>query len=258
MGSATYPAAVRTFSEKTDNVTTVDASDVNSLQDEVVAIETTLGVNPAVYAPVGVPPTPYGSVAARLAAHEAYMAELENQINLLSFAAADGWSTPVLRLSQGGVTPPVINLLHGTGYAPVVWNTAPTQDPGHMWTPGSVLTCVLGGWYNLEYSLTAAVDWTTLNTVQASNNALGMVPIPLAMQRVIMQVAINGTVVSQDSSVMVWTNQAYGLPHNICAAYSGPLNQGDVITVLTGEYSGLVTATAGFAATFVRGLPGVD
>lgn len=44
---ASYPLSVRPFTTKVNVVDIVDAADPNSLQEEVVAIETTLGVNPA-------------------------------------------------------------------------------------------------------------------------------------------------------------------------------------------------------------------
>jgi len=44
---ATYPSALKTYTNKVDGVDTVLAADVNSLQDEVQAIETELGVTPA-------------------------------------------------------------------------------------------------------------------------------------------------------------------------------------------------------------------
>ena len=45
--AASYPAAVRSFSTKTNVLDIIDASDPNSLQEEVIAIESSLGINPA-------------------------------------------------------------------------------------------------------------------------------------------------------------------------------------------------------------------
>jgi hypothetical protein len=45
--AANYPASVKTFTNKVDNVDTVIASDVNLVYDEVTAVETTLGTIPA-------------------------------------------------------------------------------------------------------------------------------------------------------------------------------------------------------------------
>jgi hypothetical protein len=44
---ASYPSSVRVFTTKQNVVDTVDASHPNSLQEEIVAVETTLGLNPA-------------------------------------------------------------------------------------------------------------------------------------------------------------------------------------------------------------------
>jgi hypothetical protein len=43
-GAASYPNSLKSFSTKVDNVDDVMAEDINGLQDEVVAIETALGV----------------------------------------------------------------------------------------------------------------------------------------------------------------------------------------------------------------------
>jgi hypothetical protein len=45
---ANYPASVKTFTSKVDNIDAVVAADVNSSYEEITAIETTLGINPAV------------------------------------------------------------------------------------------------------------------------------------------------------------------------------------------------------------------
>lgn len=44
-----YPSGIDSFNTKVDNVDDVLAADVNSLQDSVVAIETTLGINPSLF-----------------------------------------------------------------------------------------------------------------------------------------------------------------------------------------------------------------
>lgn len=45
--AASYPGSIKTFTTKTNSTDLVDASHVNDLQDEVNAIETELGVDPA-------------------------------------------------------------------------------------------------------------------------------------------------------------------------------------------------------------------
>ena len=44
---ASYPLSIRPFTPKVNILDIVDAADPNSLQEEVVALETTLGLNPA-------------------------------------------------------------------------------------------------------------------------------------------------------------------------------------------------------------------
>lgn len=68
--AATYPGTVRSFTTKVNNIDIIDAAHPNTLQEEVVAIEATLGVNPQIssgltgsYISAG---TTFASVSARL------------------------------------------------------------------------------------------------------------------------------------------------------------------------------------------------
>ena len=61
--SATYPLAVRTFTQKRNLLDDVEASHVNDIQDEIKALETALGVLPAVD---NTNKVTYPNVAARL------------------------------------------------------------------------------------------------------------------------------------------------------------------------------------------------
>lgn len=54
---ASYPLAVRPFLAKTNVIDIIDASHPNSLQEEVVAIESTIGLNPA----LSTSPSPTGT-----------------------------------------------------------------------------------------------------------------------------------------------------------------------------------------------------
>lgn len=68
---AVYPGSLRSFTTKVNNVDIIDAAHPNTIQEELVAVQTTLGVNPQ----VSTTPTPgwtatstaYTSVADRLA-----------------------------------------------------------------------------------------------------------------------------------------------------------------------------------------------
>jgi hypothetical protein len=68
--AASYPGSVRSFTTKVNNIDIIDAAHPNVLQEEVVAIESTLGVNPQIssgisgtYISAG---TTFSSVSARL------------------------------------------------------------------------------------------------------------------------------------------------------------------------------------------------
>lgn len=68
--TATYPGAVRVFTTKVNNIDIIDASHPNTLQEEMVAVQNVLGVNPqessgltGTYVSVA---TDFGSVSARL------------------------------------------------------------------------------------------------------------------------------------------------------------------------------------------------
>ena len=54
---ASYPSSVRPFTTKVNVLDIIDASHPNSLQEEVVAIESTIGLNPA----LSTTPSPTGS-----------------------------------------------------------------------------------------------------------------------------------------------------------------------------------------------------
>ena len=92
---ASYPASVRPFTTKTNILSVIDAADPNSLQEEVVAIETVLGINPALSTSVVATDvfvktsTQYSTVIARLAniekgivgdSHTQYLKRTGNEI----------------------------------------------------------------------------------------------------------------------------------------------------------------------------------
>jgi hypothetical protein len=70
---ASYPSSVRVFTTKQNVVDTVDASHPNSLQEEIVAVETALGLNPATSTTPNPTDTfnggstPFSTVSARIA-----------------------------------------------------------------------------------------------------------------------------------------------------------------------------------------------
>lgn len=123
---ASYPGTIRVFTSKTDIVDTVYADHPNSLQDEVVAVQTTLGLNPQISTtpnPSGsfnAVSTNYASLAARLANIETgILADTHNQYlkkgggDVVQSAAA---STIPLRLrGAANQSADMLQLLSGAG-----------------------------------------------------------------------------------------------------------------------------------------------
>lgn len=95
--AATYPGSVRVFTSKQNVTDTIDASHPNTLQEEVVAIETVLGTNPNLSStansgtPFNPASTSYGTVSARLA-------NIENGV------IADSHTQYVKKLAEGANT----------------------------------------------------------------------------------------------------------------------------------------------------------
>lgn len=252
---AIYPGAVRTYSTKRDQITIVDAQDVNDLQDEMGATQRTLGVNPQTYAPPGGSAVTYSSVGARLDAHDTTLLSLQAQINTLVTASQNGWNTPVLSLSQDGVTPNHLTMPGPSGFGQIVWSTRPVQDPFGMWSGGPHLTCILGGWYHLDFAFNAEVDAPSLLSAQNVLNASAVQPVPLAFQDVIVKLLINGSVVKKSATHIPYQLQ-YVASHIPAITFAGALHQGDIISVQIGIYNGALSGTATLSATYVRPVPG--
>lgn len=101
--AASYPSSVKVFTTKVNTTQVIDASHPNSVQDEVVAIENTLGTSPN----VSTTPSPsgsfngtsntFGSVSARLAnietgvvsdAHTQYIRKTSDSVNVITTGSA--------------------------------------------------------------------------------------------------------------------------------------------------------------------------
>lgn len=101
--AASYPSSVKVFTTKVNTTQVIDASHPNSVQDEVVAIQNTIGVSPN----VSTTPSPSGSfngtsnsfasVSARLAnietgvvsdAHTQYIRKTSDSVNVITTGSA--------------------------------------------------------------------------------------------------------------------------------------------------------------------------
>lgn len=107
--SAAYPGAIKTFATHVNLTEIVDASHPNDLQAEVVAIESTLGLNPQ-----GVAAT----VAARLTTIESTASTLQTQVN--SLAAVPSGS---LTMFAGGTIPTGWLLCNGQAVSRATYST---------------------------------------------------------------------------------------------------------------------------------------
>lgn len=91
--AAVYPGSIRNFTTKANTVDTIDASHPNLLQEEVTAIESTLGINPNLSTTGS---GAYTNVATSYATVSSRLANIENGIT-------GDVHTQYLKLSGGGV-----------------------------------------------------------------------------------------------------------------------------------------------------------
>lgn len=101
--AAVYPSSLKVFQPKTNITDTVEASHVNTLQEETAALQSSLGVNPQISSapsPSGTfvsSSTTYSSVAARLNnietgivsdAHNQYVRKTSDSVNVITAGSA--------------------------------------------------------------------------------------------------------------------------------------------------------------------------
>lgn len=267
MTTAIYPSAVRTFVEHDDYVELVDASHVNDLQDEVNAIEGTLGTNPMVYAPAGARPTSYRTVGARLDSHEAAIAAQQTVIGQILDAEKQGWQAP--SISVTGPSNPAVRLLAGADLlatvapSPVSW-TGVAVDIGDMYVPNAnTVTMPKSGLWLTRATISATVDWATLDATQTYYNNLGIKPVPLAYQRLGFYLYLGSFLADYEYAVVHWTpaseRPSTSLSINIPLGFFGVSTSGTQIKVATEQYYGHMTGAAvTMTATFQQTVAGVS
>lgn len=257
--TANYPTIVRKFQPHSDGTEYVLAGHMNDVQDEVFAIESTLGSRPHVNASLGGTPTTYNTVSGRLDSMQAVDAVQQTQINSLLDASKTGWSLPLLSTVATGTsiapTPDWLNVRPSDWHA-LRW-TARTVDTENAFSPGTNITIPKSGWWimtstigmvdpsnavNIAHYLWARVRVTT------SNSPTQMVNIDLAQG---------------DSSA----NGRAGGYHRITMAISGDFYVGDTVQVQlrhvfrptdifqTNPTQIAMSATSRTQLTYIRGLP---
>lgn len=272
---AIYPVAVRNFTVHDDYVEVVDASHVNALQDEVTAVESTLGASPHVYAPTGAKSTVYPSVGGRLDSHERSLAAQQGQIDTLLAASRVGWATPALTVS--GYSNPAVRLMPVANYvdpgpSPVSW-TSESVNLGGMYVPGAnTVSIAQGGLWSISAVISCTIDWSTLDSVQAVYNNLHVVPVPIAFQQVAVSIWVQGAQVAYSPDKVHWVpvgvrpltitggNPPQGY-HTLAArcTFLGSLSTGTQVQVKTEQfYGGITGAQVTAAFKFERSVEGVD
>lgn len=266
--AAIYPVAVRSFVPKMDYSELVDAQDVNALQDEVGAIEQTLGVSPHVYAPVGAASTRYKTVGARLDAHEALLATQQSEIDSVLAASRVGWATPALTVT-GTVNPGCRTLTPDPGPTPVAWSSAST-DVGDMFVAGaSIISVPLGGRWKVNAAAHAQIDWPSLDAAQDNNNNLRVVPVPLAFQRLLISLYVNGAQVASNYDEFRWYPRplvgstplgGYPVPaFQPSLTWSGTLTSGMQVQLKAEQwYGAMFSAAVTMSVDFDKSIEGVD
>lgn len=224
---AAYPGGVKAFSNRTDNVDTVYAANVNDLQGEVAAIERAVGLNPAAWGGVtylypprtpqnyNAPPLPpvtamtapvtYSSVADRLNALQAQVAWLTT-LSLGSDVTArpivGHQPVSVIRATGASFTPGFAN------WQPFPWS-ATDYDPNSMFQGGTDIACPQSGWW--RFSLQVWADVAQIPGIHHAN----------------VRLIINGVEAGTDGSqVQVGVVDQ----HRMNLAFEGPWSAGQLVS----------------------------
>lgn len=149
--AANYPTIVRRFSPHQDGTEYVMAGHMNDVQDELVAVQSTLGPKPHIYNPSSGNPTAYGSVASRLDTVQRSQDTMQRQINSLLDASQEGWSQPIASVFATGTSiPPTKNTqgVQPSDWYSMMW-TRVSIDTHGAYSKGYYLTIPKTGWWIL-------------------------------------------------------------------------------------------------------------
>lgn len=257
--AANYPTVVRRFQAHVDGTEYVMAGHMNDVQDELVAVQNTLGVRPHVYKPPSGAGTSYASVGNRLDDMQGDLISQQDQIDDIVGASKDGWSLPLVSVHATGTTIPATkdttNVLPSDWYA-MRWNRMAIDTNG-AYAPGPYLTIPKTGWW----ILTARVMMHTPSIPNTVEHALyGRMRILSSANS---QQTVNWDLAAADSSSQ-GTTHAW---HRLTLASAWDFYVGDRVSIElrhdffptnTGQgtpaKSSLVGATR-CQLTYVRGLP---
>lgn len=255
---AVYPMSVRAFSPKTDNVDTIFAAHVNDLQNELTAVERTVGANPHIWngwSPGGTTwPPKSGTVTLKTAAPVANFGATKTYASVTDRLAAlqqqMTWLTLMTQLlvGQSGTKPfkpqaaviraPGMKVPAGEGrWVAFRWGAA-DYDPNHMYQGGSNIVAPVTGFWDVSVNVWA--DSTTRRP-----NDLHFVHVRLMRG--------NDEIAGQDSLIETQT----WIRHRINMSWQGRWNAGVPMQVHVSQHGAsdnTVDANATISLAFVRDL----
>lgn len=244
---AVYPVSVRSFVPRVDNVDTIFAAHVNDLQNEMAAVEGTLGANPhkwpgwpyANSTSLNTPPPvanfpaafTYASVAERLNKMQTQMSWLSSVANLLIGESGTKWKPPSCVIRAPGQKVPA-----GEGaWDPFRWGAA-DYDTDKMYQGGTAVVAPVSGFWDVSVNV-----WAD-STVKRAND-LHFVHVRLMRGY--------DEVAGQDSLIETQT----WIRHRINLSWQGRWNSGVPMRVEISQHGAsdnTVDANATISCSFVR------
>ncbi|MFC9505394.1 hypothetical protein [Streptomyces sp. NPDC057002] len=248
---AVYPMSIRSFTPKTDNVDTIFAAHVNDLQNEMAAVERTLGVNPHVWKGMleaaGFTlktPNPisnyhhaktYSSVSDRLDWLQRQATWLSKMTALMVGQA--GSSKPFKPVAAV-IRAPGMKIPAGEGkWVPFKWGAA-EFDPNKMYQGGSNIVAPITGFWDVSLNV-----WAD-STVRRPND-LHFVHVRLMRG--------NDEIAGQDSLIETQT----WIRHRVNVSWQGRWNAGVPMRVEVSQHGAsdnTVDANCNISLSFVRDL----
>jgi hypothetical protein len=247
--------SVRTFTPKTDNVDTIFAAHVNDLQNEIAAVERTLGSNPhnwAGWSPVGGMSLKTPAPVSNFQVQKLYTSVSER---LTTMQRQEAWLTLMVQalVGQAGKTPapakpfkPIAAVIRAPGmkipagegrWVPFRWGAA-DYDPNRMYRGGTNITAPVTGFWDVSVNVWA--DSTTRRP-----NDLHFVHVRL----------MRGTaeIAGQDSLIETQT----WIRHRINVSWQGRWNAGVPMRVEVSQHGAsdnTVDANCNISLSYVREL----
>lgn len=149
--AANYPTVVRKFQQHQDGTEYVMAGHMNTVQDELTSIQSTVGVNPHVYTDTTGFQLMYPSVTYRLNEVQQKVDAQQKLINQLQAASQDGWNLPITSVHATGTSIPATKQTTAvvvSDWYPMRWNRVHIDTNG-AYAPGTTLTIPKTGWWIL-------------------------------------------------------------------------------------------------------------